>query len=253
MRIRVLGKSPSWQDRGGACSGYLVREGEFTLLLECGSGVFAKLREVQEYRAVDAVLISHLHADHMLDLVPYSYGLLYSPAAPWPRRRPALHAPPGAAATLRRLAGSWGSEGLVERAFELHEYDPREPLHLGPVDVRFCEVPHFTRAFAIELRGQSGARFAFGADCASNDALVEFSRDSDMLMLEATLREPETGADRGHMTAREAGQLAARAGAKRVVLTHFSDELDLGWVREQGAAGYGAAVELASTGAEFTI
>jgi ribonuclease BN (tRNA processing enzyme) len=253
VRITVLGKSPSWQDSGGACSGYLVREGNFALLLDCGSGVFAKLREAIGYRAVDAVLISHLHADHILDLVPFSYGLLYSPAAPATPVRPALHAPPGATVTLRAVAGSWGSEKLVESAFELTEYDPLQPLGLGPLRASFCEVPHFTRAFAIELRAPSGARFTFGADCAPSDALVEFARGSDLLMLEATLREPETGQDRGHMTAREAGELASRAQARRVVLTHFSDELDRASVRAEGEAGYGAPVELAAVGAQFTI
>ena len=72
MRIKVLGKSPAWQDAGGACSGYLLEEGDTTLLLECGNGVFAKLREHVDYTDVDAVLVTHLHADHFVDLVPCS-------------------------------------------------------------------------------------------------------------------------------------------------------------------------------------
>ena len=79
MRLTVLGKSPSWQDAGGACSGYLVEENGTRILLDCGNGVFAKLREHVDYVDVDAVVISHLHADHFLDLVPYSYALTYAP------------------------------------------------------------------------------------------------------------------------------------------------------------------------------
>ena len=71
MQITVLGKSPSWQDAGGACSGYLVADGDTRLLLDCGNGVFAKLREHLQYTDIDAVLVSHLHADHILDLIPY--------------------------------------------------------------------------------------------------------------------------------------------------------------------------------------
>ena len=79
VRITVLGKSPSWQDVDGACSGYLIEEGNYRLLLDCGNGVFSKLRRFIDYVDVDAVVISHLHADHFLDLVPFSYALTYAP------------------------------------------------------------------------------------------------------------------------------------------------------------------------------
>ena len=79
MRLTVLGKSPSWQDAGGACSGYLIEESDTRVLLDCGNGVFGKLRERMDYVDVDAVVISHLHADHIMDLVPYASGLIYAP------------------------------------------------------------------------------------------------------------------------------------------------------------------------------
>ena len=78
LRITVLGKSPSWQDVGGACSGYLRQEDDFALLLDCGNGLFSKLRRFCDYVDVDAVLVTHLHADHSLDLVPFSYALTYA-------------------------------------------------------------------------------------------------------------------------------------------------------------------------------
>lgn len=262
MQITVLGKSPAWQDRGGACSGYLVREGDFTLLLDCGSGVFAKLREIIDYQRVDAVLISHAHADHFLDLVPFSYARLYAPRAhraptgdPDERSAsgPELHAPPGALATFRRVTGGWGTETLIENAFRCREYDPSATLQIGPFSTRFCEVPHFIRAFAVELTAPAGGRFTFGSDCAPNEALVEFARETDLLLAEATLEEPESSGRRGHMTAREAGDLARRARAGRLVLTHFSDEVDATWVRAEAVAGFQGAVELAHPGAEFTV
>ncbi|MGE5635458.1 MAG: MBL fold metallo-hydrolase, partial [Nocardioidaceae bacterium] len=79
MRLTVLGKSPSWQDAGGACSGYLVEEEGTAVLLDCGNGVFSNLRLKRHYTSVDAVVLSHLHADHFLDLVPYAYALTYGP------------------------------------------------------------------------------------------------------------------------------------------------------------------------------
>src|SRR3712207_5871817 len=111
MRLTVLGKSPSWQDAGGACSGYLVEEGDTVVLVDCGNGVFSKLRQFRDYVDVDAVVISHLHADHFLDLVPYSYALTYAPRQqPVPvggypgtdsPARPALHTPPQSTEVFR--------------------------------------------------------------------------------------------------------------------------------------------------------
>ena len=124
MRITVLGKSPAWQDAGGACSGYLVEAGGRCLLLDCGNGVFAKLRAARAFTDVCAVVISHLHADHFIDLVPYAYALAYSHQARAAGSRPLLYAPPGARETFRRITGAWQAEELIEQAFELHEYDP---------------------------------------------------------------------------------------------------------------------------------
>ena len=114
MRITVLGKSPAWQDADGACSGYLVEGGGQTVLLDCGPGVFAKLRRYVDYVDVDAVVISHLHADHILDLVPFASGLRYAPRqqpvpvggpAPTPAR-PRLIAPPGAPEAFAALCAA---------------------------------------------------------------------------------------------------------------------------------------------------
>src|SRR3954470_1418872 len=130
MRITVLGKSPAWQDAGGACSGYLIEGGGVCVLLDCGPGVFAKLRSAIDYVDVDAVVISHLHADHVNDLVPYASALRYSPRAAG--TRPRLVAPPGAAEVLERLcAGGSMRADHVAGVFALEVYDPAESVQLG--------------------------------------------------------------------------------------------------------------------------
>ena len=262
MEITVLGKSPSWSDADGACSGYLVQEGDFRLLLDCGNGVFSKLRCVTDYVDVDAVLISHLHADHFLDLMPFSCALTYAPrqqpvpVAGWPGTsdpaRPDLYAPAGAAEVFRRVSGAWGMEDLIERAFSLREYDPADELAIGPFTARLCEVPHYITTFAIELTAE-GRRLTYSADCAPNDNLVRFARDTDLLLIEAALPRPERTGVRGHLTPAEAGDHGRRAGARRLVLTHFSDELDADWAREEAVGAYGADVELAREGAVYTL
>ncbi len=262
MRITVLGKSPAWQDAGGACSGYLVEEDGYVLVLDCGNGVFSKLRRHREYVDVDAVLISHMHADHFLDLVPYSYALSYAPrqqpvpVGGWPGTdspaRPQLYAPMGAGERFRVLVSAWGEEDLIERAFQLSEYDSPDELTLGPLTVRFCEVPHYTRTFAVEIKGATG-RLTYSADCSPNEQLVQFARGTDLLLIEATLPRPERTGVRGHLTPAEAGDHGRRAAARRLVITHYSDELDADWARAEADIAYGRPVELAYEGAVYTV
>ncbi len=262
MQVTVLGKSPSWQDAAGACSGYLVQEDGYNLLLDCGNGVFSKLRQHCDYVDVDAVLITHLHADHFLDLVPFSYALCYAPRQqPVPvgghpgtstPARPQLHVPGGATEVFRKIVGCWGAEDLVDNAFAIREYAPAEELVLGPLTIRFCEVPHFTVTYAVDLAA-GGSRFTFSADCRPNEQLVRFAHDTDVLMIEATLPRPERTGVRGHLTAREAGQHGRLAGARRLVLTHYSDELDPEWARTEAVESYGGPVELATEDAVYTV
>lgn len=262
MRLTVLGKSPSWQDAGGACSGYLLEEGETAVLLDCGNGVFGKLREHIDYVDVDAVVISHLHADHFLDLVPYSYALTYAPRQQpvpvdrWPGTshpaRPVLHVPPGARDTFRRVVGAWGNDDLIENAFRLTQYDPAATVEIGPLTASFQLVQHFVPTYAVALSG-GGGRFVFGADSSPSDELCEFARDADLLLIEATLPRPERTGVRGHLTPGEAGDHGRRAAARRLVITHISDELDACWAASEAEATYGGPVEVAREGAVFEV
>ena len=113
MKLTVLGKSPAWTDAGGAGSGYLLEEGDTRVLLDAGSGVFAKLRAATDYAGIDAVVITHVHGDHFLDLIPFSYALTLSAhgrGGP-EQKRPRLFAPPGGVETLRAVTSAWGSDG----------------------------------------------------------------------------------------------------------------------------------------------
>ena len=264
MRVTILGKSPSWQDADGACSGYLLEEDGVAVLLDCGNGVFSKLRRYRDYTHVDAVLISHLHADHFLDLVPFAYALTYAPRQQpvpvdrWPGTqnpaRPRLIAPPRARDTFRRVVGAWGNEDLIENAFQLEEYDVSSRPEVGPLRFSFCEVPHFQETFAICVQSdRANGRLVFGADSRPTTELVQFAQGAELLLIEATLPRPERSGERGHLTPREAGEHGRDSGVKRVVLTHISDELDGLWARKEAQSVFDGPVDVAREGAVYSL
>jgi ribonuclease BN (tRNA processing enzyme) len=264
MKLTVLGKSPAWQDAGGACSGYLLEEDGTAIVVDCGNGVFGKLRQKIDYVDIDAVVISHLHADHFLDLGPFAYALTYAPRQQpvpvdrWPGTFcpacPDLHVPPGARDTFRRVVGAWGNEDLIEKAFALREYDPADELEIGPVRIRFQPVPHFTETFAMHISSQNGSgRIVYGADCSPTVALTKFAKDADLILVEGTLPRPERTGVRGHLTPSEAGEHARAAGAKRLLLVHISDELDADWAKREAEEAFGGPVTVATDGAVYEV
>jgi len=252
MKLTVLGKSPAWSDAGGACSSYLVENGDRALVLDCGNGAFGKLRARRDYRDVEAVVLSHLHGDHLLDLVPFAYALTVGPDG-GNLERPRLLAPAGAEAFFRRLAGTWGDDGLIVTAFALEEYEPGAALEAAGVGIRPHEVPHFGPTNAIELSAPSGGRIVFGADGRYSNRLIAAATGAEVLIAEATLAAAGSGPaeEEGHMSATEAGRLAAAAGVGRLVLTHVSDELDLERARAQAAAEFDGPVEVAAEGSTY--
>ncbi|MCB0863199.1 MAG: MBL fold metallo-hydrolase [Solirubrobacterales bacterium] len=263
MKLTVLGKSPAWQDAGGACSGYLVTEGDTTLLLDCGNGVFGKLRQYIDYVDVDAIVISHHHVDHIIDLIPYGFALKFAPRQQpvpvdrWPGTdspaRPQLFVPPGAIEFFNRVSDAWGTGNLFDDAFETTEYDPEDKLEIGPFSIGFTEVPHYITTYAMDLTGPTGSRITYGADCCPNPALVELAQGTDLLIAESTLPRPERIGMRGHLTPSEAGEHAKLAGARELILTHISDELDPDWAVAEASSVFEGPVRVAREGLEVEV
>lgn len=252
VRLTVLGSSPAWPNAGGACSGYLVEAGEDRVVLDCGPGAFARLRSVSDYLTVSAVLLTHLHADHTLDVVAFASALRYSPRQHPAPVRPALHVPPGGAEVLRGLcAAGLMPADHVERAFALREYEPGEEIAVGALRLRLAPVPHYVPTCAVAVSAAE-QRLVYGADHGPSEALVAFARSARLAVLEATLPVPDDP-PRGHLTPAEAGEHARAAGVSRLVVTHFTDELDAAWVRAEAERGFGGPVELARPGASYEL
>jgi ribonuclease BN (tRNA processing enzyme) len=211
VRLTIIGCSPAWPNPGSAQSGYLV-EGEGRLLLDCGPGVLARLRERESWPHIDAVAITHLHLDHVGDLVAWHWGHLMGPGRDAPS--PELWLPPHGREGLAPLAGN------LDDAFVVREYAPGETFTAAGFSVTPVALEHGSHA-AFGLRVSDGARvLAYSGDTGPTPALAELARGADLFLCEATFATP----DEGHMHLTAADALAAADGA-RLVLTHRPVEL----------------------------
>ena len=223
MRVTVIGCSPAWPNAGGAQSGYLV-EGRGRLLLDCGPGVLARLRNGNGgWPSVDAIAITHFHLDHWGDLVPWTFGAAFGPGRSAPK--PELWLPPGGEKRLRSFGGPLAFTSMLDRAFVLREY-AGDAFAAGGFDVTPVQLAHYEE-LTYGLRVSDGTHtLAYSGDTAPTPALTDLARDADVFLCEATLADPEP-AERGHLTAEEAEEAFEASGARRLVVIHRPDELPL--------------------------
>lgn len=193
-------------------------------MLDLGTGGFANIRRYVDYDKIAAVVISHMHADHFLDLVPLRYALKYGPLKR-PTKMP-VYLPPDGTRMLKQLVAAFADEGgdFLNDVFDVKEYDPSRPLRVKSAKLSFAPTAHFIPAFAVRWE-KDGASVTYSADTAPDERVVALARDTDVFLCEATLRygESEHGM-RGHSTAVEAAEMARAAGARRLVLTHYGEE-----------------------------
>ncbi len=256
MRLVVLGGSAACPNPGQGCSGYLVLEGDAALLLDCGPGTLPQLLQHISLDTLDAVIISHLHQDHVLDLVPLRYGLKYAPGLR--RRRLPIWLPPGGRRYLDELArvvslGSERSDDFFTETFEVQEYDPRHSLQVRSWSILFHPTRHWVPCWALRIEGRQST-IAYLADTGWDNSLISFAQDVDLLIVEATLPpDIENGAREGHLDAEEAGRLAALARTRHVLLTHYWATPDVPTVVLQATRHFGGHVDLARPGLTITI
>jgi ribonuclease BN (tRNA processing enzyme) len=236
VRLTVIGCSPAWPNPGGAQSGYLVEAEGKRLLLDCGPGVLARLREQEPWPEVDAIAITHFHLDHWGDLVPWVWGSMYLFGGD--QRRPELWVHPGGRTILEEFGVRFGFPDMFDRVFALAEFGEDGPFAPAGVPVTAVRLPHYrveTYGFRVSAEGST---LAYSGDTAPAPSLVALARDADLFLCEATLVDGASdGEPRGHLSAEEAVAAFERSGARRLLLTHRPSELPLPEGLEQVALG----------------
>ncbi|MET3963155.1 ribonuclease BN (tRNA processing enzyme) [Marmoricola sp. OAE513] len=252
MRLTVIGCAGSYPGPDSPASCYLLEtehEGRpFRLLLDLGSGALGTLHSHVDPMLVDAVLLSHLHADHCLDLTGLYVLRRYHPDGAAPRI-PVW----GPERTAVRMAKAYDLEedpGMNEE-FEFLDY-PAETFQVGPFEVTAREVAHPVTAFGLRIRAD-GRTLAYSGDTGTCDALVETAKDADLFLCEASFVEGAENPPDLHLTGAEAGVMATQADARRLVLTHVPPWHDPAVMLAEATLTYDGPLELAVPGETYEI
>ena len=261
MRLTIVGCSGSYPGPGSAASCYLL-EAEHTsssgetrtwrILLDLGNGALGQLHRYADPLTIDAVFVSHLHADHCLDLCGYYVMRKYHPTGPQPRIP--VWGPAGAAARMARAYDLPADPGMSEE-FAFHDYADGEhgsPVELGPFRVEAHEVVHPVAAYALKVT--AGRRtLVYSGDTAACPALDQAATDAHLLLAEASF---VSGADNPpdlHMTGADCGRTASKAGVERLVLTHIPPWHDKKDAMREAEGVFDGPVLLASEGSTYQV
>ncbi|WP_020657697.1 MBL fold metallo-hydrolase [Amycolatopsis benzoatilytica] len=208
--VTVLGSATPYPRPNAPCSGYLVRDEEASIWLDAGPGTLAALQEYLSPADLDAIWISHLHADHVADLLPAVYALLFADLR---LRRPIpLYGPPGTAARISAFLSNTG-RAPIEEVFAVRELHDGHSARVGGLTLDSVAVSHGFPAFGVRIT--DGERtFAYSGDTGPCEALASLADGADLFLCEADGIDPSAE----HLTPTEAGRAATGAG--RLVLTH---------------------------------
>ncbi len=227
MEVITLGTSAAYPTAERACSGYLIRENGTSILMDMGSSVTRNLMRWMDPRLVSGIIISHLHQDHFIDIYPLYYYLAYHQAENFPID---VYAPEGTRDFVVRLMS--GSETGLDSVYNFKALSDKGEFRIGDIACQSIAVKHGMPAFGIRLSGRRTV--AYSSDTEFDEVLYDIARNSDVFICEATKQEDYK--DVMHLTAAQAGMIAKKAGAKKLMLTHIWPDFDP--VRQQNMAAH---------------
>ncbi|MFF5607111.1 MBL fold metallo-hydrolase [Streptomyces cellulosae] len=250
LDLTVLGCATPYPTADNPCSGYLVSSGDTHVWMDAGSGTLGPLQRYVRLDQLDAIWISHLHADHSADLLTAYYGALFADidlASPIP-----LHGPPGTADRLAHFLTNTPSRSPVESAFEVTELYDGHQATVGPLRLTSRAVSHGIPALAVRIE-TAGASLVYSGDTAPCPSLTELAQGCDALLCEAESDRPPSEGEQVHHTPEDAGDTARAAGARRLIVTHVGRFLTPQQAVARVAARYDGPIEHAAPGVTYSV
>jgi ribonuclease BN (tRNA processing enzyme) len=244
MELTIIGKYGPFPKEGGACSSYLLRHGGKNVLIDCGSGCLSHLQRFAGLQEIDMILLSHLHFDHISDMLILRYALEGMTAR-------GLNVPLPVPVYMPDSPGD--AAGLIAsgKVFDIHTITNDTAFKFGDMNITFKAMTHPVPSFAMRFEVEKKA-FVYTGDTSMNDDIVPFSKNAELLLIDAGLLERDKKETSPHISAKEAGMIATQAKARNMIATHLYPGYYEGEVQSELATYYRNAI-IARETETFTI
>lgn len=249
MRITVLGYQSPYPGPNGATPGYLVETQSASILLDCGSGVLAQLGNYLPIHQLDALLLSHYHHDHVADVGVLQYGIMvHQLFSQRPKDKPLpIYAPAQPIANAQELP--------YKQATTFHPIDEKTQMNIGDMQISFLRTDHGDGdpCFAMRLEA-SGKVLVYGADSGPNTKWHGFADGADLFICEGTyLDHNKPRESKGHLSVREAAQVAEELACRSLLITHLYAEYQVEEVKSQAEAYQNGPCHIAQIGLQIAL
>ena len=247
LNLDVVGAGPAFTDKPGATgAAYLVRHDRTAVLLDLGQGSFPRLAGLLDPGALDAVVVSHLHPDHFIDLVALRHFLRWGPQ---PARRVRVLGPAGLA---DRMDALHGEPGFCAAALDIEVLEPGR-LVIGSLMLEAARVTHAGESYGFRVTSADGPGLVYSGDCGRASDLETLIHPGDELLAEVSFGPGPVPPDAAHLDGPSVGSLAGRTRVARVLLTHLLMGFDPGETVASVRRSFRGPVELVTPGDRFTI
>jgi ribonuclease BN (tRNA processing enzyme) len=251
MELTVLGACGTYPGPGGACSGYLLRHEGFNLWMDAGHGTLSELQKHIPVSEVDAVFLSHAHPDHFVDMYPFFYSLFSRPERR--NQKVPIYGPKMVQERMCRLLTRRDGKDDFDTLLPWRTFEPGDVAEVGTLRMIAFESAHSCTNVCLRIEA-GGSVLTYTGDTGPHPLLEKAAAGADLFVCEASWLEEERSIPEPiHLRAREAGEIATRAGAKQLVLTHVWPHNDMTKVHEQAAAAYAGPLEIANTAMSWKL